>query len=436
MNVLEIFDLSRGEQSGSIVPNELFPNNYLVGLEHEMEGARDSVFSSSLSKWNIMQDGSLRNGGVEFVLKQPEGGASLEAAIDELSTFLGDNSRLHGNDRTSTHLHVDVRSLSAQQLLLFFVVYTTFENLLFNMCDQSRKENNFCVPIRKNQHQLRSLREFAKDVNNLRVARNLAHGEYRYCAMNLASLARFGSLEFRMRELLVDKEALSIWINAFLNIRSFVESFASLTPAQFFNTINTRGGAHVAGMVFGDVYPHIAQHTQNVEAEIDEGACISASIYLDTSGLAMHIPTMAAINDGSTGPLMSFVERNMGGRVNQVKDYINIHGIPNFPLQELDLEDLTFRLRSVTADWWRENIRRARRIESRDVTFKQAMEMQKTLERDSVRDRIGYYDITSFIIPSQLPLWHRAVAQHTGVDATEQAQLTSSNLFDSLIRPF
>ncbi len=57
-----------------------------VGIELEFERCNDEVrvpFGGSLL-WEFKPDGSLRNGGIEFVLRNPYGGLYLDKALHQL----------------------------------------------------------------------------------------------------------------------------------------------------------------------------------------------------------------------------------------------------------------------------------------------------------------------------------------------------------------
>jgi len=115
---------------------------FICGTEYEIE----DVYKVTIPEYNIgsdtpwwfgdlgaIKDGSLRNNGVEFITRPVTFPRALEL-FDYLhnNLKLGDEPYTH---RTSTHVHVNVASMSMQQLKNFVLLYALFEPVFFKHCE-------------------------------------------------------------------------------------------------------------------------------------------------------------------------------------------------------------------------------------------------------------------------------------------------------------
>ena len=85
----------------------------------------------------LVHDGSLRNGGVEFITKP----VSFDRALALFDTLhkgltLGENPY---TSRTSIHVHVNMASLSMDQLKHFLLTYALLEPVFFEVAGDTRK---------------------------------------------------------------------------------------------------------------------------------------------------------------------------------------------------------------------------------------------------------------------------------------------------------
>ena len=124
-------------------PSDKFVSSSLVGVEFELEGMNrfrvdDPEFAAY---WKIVEDGSLRDGGKEFVLSRPFAGADLDKALSLFDKHVSKSGHdIKISDRTSVHVHIDVRDLTFAQL-------TIFETALFNMAGETRANNIFATSL-------------------------------------------------------------------------------------------------------------------------------------------------------------------------------------------------------------------------------------------------------------------------------------------------
>lgn len=188
-----------------------------VGIEIELENISSSDLNTEY--WRSITDGSLRNSGREFVFNGPHGGTDLFLACVELDTFLSRQSP-DGSWRCSTHVHVDVRDLTSEQLKNVLLTYLVYEKLLFRLSGFQRYTNNFCSAFGFAQHQLSILAQNWTQEGE-QFFHYVANSWDKYSALNLRPLANFGSIEFRLSAAEWRKGKLIRLANRFLSLRDF-----------------------------------------------------------------------------------------------------------------------------------------------------------------------------------------------------------------------
>lgn len=233
----------------------------LVGVEYELEGVSPSQFidrttEDVLKYWNIIDDGSLRGRNIEAVLKSPLTGKDLQKAIDLLCTDLRENweGKLSTNFRTSLHVHLDVRDLTPEQFSKLFLLYVIMELPLFQYVGISRKKSNYCVPAGYVVDLLDGMRGLYEGDYGLFT--NCLNEQGKYAAVNLLTLQRFGSLEFRQHPGTYSAEITKRWINMLLAMKKWAVEVAP-EPRQFPEYLSGVGPQALLEEVFADLSGHL-----------------------------------------------------------------------------------------------------------------------------------------------------------------------------------
>lgn len=239
-------------------PSLVLPETYM-GLEFEIENYRHGHMPEDLlNYWRIKEDHSLRNAGMEFVFNGPMFGKDITTAVDSFLSWQK-GTKIQTSVRTGLHVHLDVRSLPVDSLVSFMALYTALEPLIYKWVGDNREESNFCVPYYYSQQAfvqakrvmesvLQDEQDFFKKAtaaappppNPLRaggihrVRLDEQPGGYargvsaaideaqrydRYAGLNLQSLSRFGSVEFRHMKMTFDRGRIMKWINLILALK-------------------------------------------------------------------------------------------------------------------------------------------------------------------------------------------------------------------------
>lgn len=191
-----------------------------VGIEIEVEGA--GLREVNNVYWHSEDDASLRgrypDSRCEYVLQQPIKLGSVVAAMKNINDILVDSKPVFSH-RTSVHVHVNVLDLTEDQLFSFIYTYMLIEEALFNYCGNVRKCNRFCLRLQDADVIAITLSNiFKKGVEYLMA---LPQDTIRYSAMNLAAVAKYGSVEFRGMQGTLDSNTINTWTTALISVRNF-----------------------------------------------------------------------------------------------------------------------------------------------------------------------------------------------------------------------
>ena len=185
-----------------------------LGVEIEAEGYHLPQYN--IPSWHREHDGSLNN-GVEYVLRQPMKLMGVRVAILELSAAVKKSrARVDSTIRTGVHVHVNMQKATKAQLFNMIVMWAIFEEVLLDRCGIGRKGNLFCLPLRKADNVISIMRMVAEDSA---YADSMDNDQYRYCAVNVVSLHKFGSLEFRALRTSADMNVTYHWAKLLLNMK-------------------------------------------------------------------------------------------------------------------------------------------------------------------------------------------------------------------------
>lgn len=221
----------------------------VIGLELENE-TEVSFNMEPISGWDFHTEGSLRNFGFEWVQKNPASIKQTKIWLDHLLTTMDKlkGSIPYSNSiRTSTHVHFDVTRYTFLDLVNFCTVYWILEEFLSHFCGQSRKGNLFCLRSKDATICQTFLSKAIRDRAPFQF--HMFGNDYRYSGLNLASVKKFGSLEFRMMRGTGDKQLILDWVNILNSIRLFSLQFKTpLEVKDYF--LNNVSAEELPGVIF------------------------------------------------------------------------------------------------------------------------------------------------------------------------------------------
>lgn len=194
---------------------DLVQPNFVFGIELEVENIREQMNQPKYyNYWSATNDASLRNNGIEFV-SNPMKAFQIEKALRQIKE-LNPNYEPVFSERTSTHVHMNARDLTLNQILALTLVYASVEKLLYNWVGHNRDKNIFCVPLYNTNY----LQYFSAIVEH---PDNLQFTWMKYAGYNLLPLRSKGTVEFRHLYGTWDTETILQWINFLSCMKLYVK---------------------------------------------------------------------------------------------------------------------------------------------------------------------------------------------------------------------
>lgn len=191
--------------------NALIAGLTAAGIAVEYAGYTHSV----TSYWKIVSDGSIDHLRDAFELVSPilEGEAGLAELrkVGEVLTALGAKV----SKETGLHVHVDARSMDLGAIKNVARMWVKYEPCMDSVMPDSRKANTYCKSILSRFMSLGDAYEQigkAATTAALRALLNPGHSAGRYHKLNLHSLTRHGTLEFRQHSGTVDPDKMVNWV--------------------------------------------------------------------------------------------------------------------------------------------------------------------------------------------------------------------------------
>ena len=231
----------------------LVNNLYIFGIEVEVEQVENpQITFNHTPYWNITGDNSLRNNGVEFV-SLPLKANQLEGALLQLQKSLPNTADF--SPRTSTHVHMNVRDLSIDQITSLLLLYTTVEDLLFHWVGHNRDKSVFCIKLTETDY-VQLFLSLQNDPRDTIASWN------KYTAFNLLPLQSKGTL---------DIPRILCWINLLSCLKTAAKKKPLTQILQEINELNTSSlYEEFVRDLFGDYYSILTKDIYNLQAILEE----------------------------------------------------------------------------------------------------------------------------------------------------------------------
>ena len=241
---LRVFDeeISSYEDKYFVSTIPIAEKNTYLGIEVETENIL--FWNPDVAPyWKMTEDGSLRNNGREFI-SVPIKAFRVENALTTLFTKQL-NRDIDFSERTSIHVHMNVRTMTLEQLKTMVLLYLVFERALFRYVHPDRYNNIFCVPLNETAFGEKLLSLFHTDL--------LQFSWLKYTALNLCPIFEKGTIEFRHLHGTKDIKEIVNWINLILCLKKAALKNSSEYLWEKVRTLNTSSEYHsFANEIFGD----------------------------------------------------------------------------------------------------------------------------------------------------------------------------------------
>ncbi|NOQ73263.1 MAG: hypothetical protein GQ574_14750 [Crocinitomix sp.] len=221
----------------------------LLGVEIEVEG---ESLPQHPKGWVKHRDGSLRGAeNAEYVLPHPLPLTGANKALDDLwGAFEQEGSHVEDSFRAGVHVHLNVQDLSPKQLVTLIVLYFVLEGPLTRFCGNEREGNHFCMRSSDAEFLTQTISKAVSegDMSYLQTE------DLRYSALNVTSLFKYGSLEFRAMRSTSDKNTIKDWCGIIDKLKTTSLEFDS--PTDVLDAISAGGEHYFVKSIFGGYAKH------------------------------------------------------------------------------------------------------------------------------------------------------------------------------------
>lgn len=161
--------------------------------------------------WSIKDDGSLRGYSKEFITKKPASLVEVKEKLDLLYGLDIFKNYYKESGRTSTHVHVNAHHWTHEQLIQVLMVYYTCEPTLMKLAGELREGNLFCLPMYSCPDTM-TIVDMVVNQSWKRLQSAQVFNDFKYNALNVASIGRLGTIEFRQLKGTGNVEEVKDWL--------------------------------------------------------------------------------------------------------------------------------------------------------------------------------------------------------------------------------
>ena len=271
LNDLDAREFGRGNLAAAPAGNRE------LGVEVECEG--ENLPPTAPAGWTVHQDGSLRRQrpndvAYEYVFRQPETRNDTYTMLDRLDdAFTNADVHLYEESpRTSVHVHVNQIGLTVKQICNQVTLYVCLEELLSEYCGKHRMGNLFCLRACDSDHIIETLTTALRDDRWARVADE----HMRYAGLNLASLFKFGTLEYRSMRCTRDFTAIKKWVDILCRLKDKALEFEN--PQAIIEAVSVRGPAQFVVDVLGHTHGAMVMASSDYHKRLFDGMRIAQDL--------------------------------------------------------------------------------------------------------------------------------------------------------------
>ena len=236
-----------------------------LGVEIEVEGKRLPIYLDE-RYWRVDKDGSLKGESWEYVTPTPRSLSDIKEALDHLKVAYKNNLTVVSDTiRAGVHVHRNVQKLTSKQLFTFIISYFILEDVLVEWCGPSRVGNHFCLRSRDAEFVLFQL---LKAIETKKLG-GLNKTNIRYCSLNVCSLFKYGSIEFRAMRGTSDLDLIYTWAATIDELYNSCLKFSD--PREVVLSVCSAGEAELIRTLLPTTYKNFITNPNYKEA-IRDGA--------------------------------------------------------------------------------------------------------------------------------------------------------------------
>lgn len=277
-----------------------------TGIEIEVENALvDHVVPDP---WRFVQDGSLRNMGIELLSNPIRTQTTLTRYCNRYTELRGENP-WQDSIRTSTHVHLDARGLQLPDLVRIVAAYNLVEPLLYQYCGPIREENIYCIPFYRADTTTHGL------ISAVRTGafQHFLVNTCKYSGLYLGPVRTFGTIEFRMAPSFPSGASVMEWV---LTLQHLYNAALATDPLMAHEMIDRGEYRELLRMLLPDSLYSLVPAAPELADLLEDHTCDlrSAALYelfLPPKARAWVMPEMPAVRSTQQSRGMGLASRRI-----------------------------------------------------------------------------------------------------------------------------
>jgi hypothetical protein len=220
-----------------------------VGIESEVitesSSASDYVDEDkAIPKFfNVVEDGSLNEGGVEFVTTMPIIGDNVNIALDSLQEVNEDEWNTVDSS-CGLHIHMNALDMGFVEIKSLLMIMSRIQYKLYESIPECRRDTSYAKEIDLSPlaiSRIGSLSELVDSYYSMAETRisDQKYNDARYIGTNIHSRFYLGSIEFRYHEGVASSKPIKDWI-LFLNSIMTASKDLSSRPKLYSKIVNSK----------------------------------------------------------------------------------------------------------------------------------------------------------------------------------------------------
>lgn len=187
-----------------------------VGIELELEGCpidlteepRRIIGTYDLHPYSkVHKDGSLREGGIEFVTKVLQSDKEIANALRAIDTVVK-GLALKDSNRAGVHVHLNVQDLTIDEYWNLVLWYMLLEPAMMQHVGGGRERSIYCRPYHSH---LTAMQLLNMHIGLMYSPTRLPRMPHKYYGLNLDSTEKYGTVEFRQMKSTTDMVQIEAW---------------------------------------------------------------------------------------------------------------------------------------------------------------------------------------------------------------------------------
>jgi hypothetical protein len=226
--------------------------NTFVGIESEVitetEGATEYIDEDREipSYFRVVDDGSLNQGGVEFVTTKPIIGTDVDRALDQLEEA-HEREWNTVDSSCGLHIHMNALDMGFREIKSLLMIMSRIQNVIYDSIPSHRRDTSYAKVITMTPREIAKIDTLGHLITSYygmadTIISDNKYNDARYIGTNIHARFYLGSIEFRYHEGTIRSNHIKEWITFLNKIMSSSKSLYS-NPKLYKKIIDTKFSA-------------------------------------------------------------------------------------------------------------------------------------------------------------------------------------------------